>query len=305
MRAIDFILEQAINTTSVYDIEMEQLIAEMEVYSAIIGECEKQSMILEYATDASVFLEADDGTADDGAADEGDPGEKKKRSFFKKKEKNGEKTDEAKKKWYVAAKEALIKVGHFIMGIFKRTPYDKLIKIVENAPDGTTWEIPDFVFDLNTSLKECIQDYTDLSAILSDHFVGFSNTRADNMSAIDTIVDKIKTRDADLKAGSKDQKYASHSSADVLTLLKGLKDIWESDKVKKLKGALRDLEVSKKDLKTVTKDEYKKFNQATKSLYQQFNVINDRTLYIVNPIVKAQKPKKAKKNDDVSNGGDE
>lgn len=302
MRAVDFILEQAINTTSVYDIEMEQLIAEMEVYSAIIGECEKQSMILEYATDASVFLEADEGAADDGAANEGDPGEKKKRSFFKKKEKNGEKTDEAKKKWYVSVKEALIKVGHFIMGIFKRTPYDKLIKIVENAPDGTTWAMPDFMVDLNESLNECIQDYAHLTGVILDAF----DDRVGNMAAIEKLIDKIKTREEHLKTRSKDKQYTNYSSADVLAMLRDLKEIWESNKIKKLKGTLHDLEVRKKDLvDSTSKLDYKKINQATKSLYQQFNVINDRTLYIVNPIVKAQKPKKAKKNDDASNGGDE
>lgn len=297
MRAVDFILEQAINTTSVYDIEMEQLIAEMEVYSAIIGECEKQSMILEYATDASVFLEADEG-----AADEGDPGEKKKRSFFKKKEKNGEKTDEAKKKWYVSVKEALIKVGHFIMSIFKRTPYDKLIKIVENAPDGTTWGIPDFVIDLNGSLNECIQDYGHLTGVILDMF----DDRESNMAAIEKLIDKIKTRDEHLKARSDDQQYTNQSSADVLAMLKDLKEIWESNEIKKLKGTLRDLEVRKKDLvDSTSKLDYKKINQATASLYKQFNVINDRTLQLVRALVKTQKPKKAKKNGDASNGGEE
>lgn len=300
MRATDFILEQDINTTSVYDIEMEQLIAEMEVYSAIIGECEKQAMILEYATDTSVFLEADDDTAEGN--DTGDSDEKKKRGFFKKKGKNGEKTDGAKKKWYVAVKEALIKIGHFIMSIFKRTPYDKLIKIVENAPDGTTWGMPDFVIDLDEALNECITDYAHLTGVILDMF----DDHATNMMAVEKLIDKIKTRDEHLKARSDDQQYTNQSSADVLATLRDLKEIWESNEIKKLKGTLRELEVRKKDLiDSTSKLDYRKINQATTSLYKQFNVINDRTLQLVRALVKTQKPKKAKKNDDTSSGGDE
>lgn len=290
MRAVDFILEHDINTTSVYDIEMEQLIAEMEVYASIINECGKQSMILEYADDTSVFLEADDDTAE--GDNTGDSGEKKKKGFFKKKEKNDNKNDAAKKKWYVAVKEAFIKLGKFIVNMFTRMDYDRMIELVEKTPDDAKWDYPRYMEKMNTCMMECIEDYNALSEQIKNLS---SNGRSVTVIEIEKIRDRIERRDADLKEDAEKERknyYPDVNKGFILSHIRKAKEIKESNKVTKLKQLLKSLEMDKKTVIEASSNvDYKLINECSNKLYKQFNTLNTQMVGLMRSLIKAHKPK--------------
>lgn len=305
MRVVDFILEQDINTTSVYDIEMEQLIAEMEVYTAIINECEKQNMILEYADDSSVFLEDGEDTEGDEGDDEGEG--KKKKGFFKKKDKkkkNDDKGDAAKKKWWQSVKDFFVKIGKFIYDLFTKTDYEKLRDKVEAAPDDTVYMVPGVTSDVAEQWEHNIEDYTKLIRLVKDGAITIPIGELRAMK--DRILSRAGTLTRSVEADGKDRyKYTKE---DMITLLGMLQTLKTKDAVKKIGPMLKAINVSKSDLKSEANSPelYTLVKDCAKLLYTTSNHLSSEVLTMVKSIVKNQTPKKNKnKGSDGDNGGDE
>lgn len=285
MRAVDFILEHDINTTSVYDIEMEQLIAEMEVYSAIISECGKQAMILEYATDASVFAESGDGNTDTNA------------------EVNNVKSENAKKKWYQAVKDFFVKIGQFIYNIFTKTDYEKMIDKVEAAPDNVTYEIPNVIHDVAEQWQLNIEDYTKLLGIV----------KGDKMTIVVSDLRAIKERIIE-RAGVVTRSTQDHgkerveyNKEEMLTALRGLMTLKTCDAVKKIGPMLKAINTKKSEFKGVgvSPEVYPLIKDCAKLLYTTSNRLSTQVLDMMKAIVKGQTPKKSKNKKSDGDGGDE
>ena len=246
MKLGNYILEQEISSASCSDIEIAQYFAEMEVAAALLDCYVKQALIMEYSTcDIDEFGIFTEYTHEDALPNELSANKKEKSVGSKMKG-----IGATLKRWWQAFVNLLKKIVGGVKKVFTATTIDTLIEMVENAPDGTVYEIPKKEGKPEKDIQSIALDFM----TIADKYRKFSEIIKSSDTITADNIDSLKYENLGSNSGNGYNKYYSTNNLNIASggtmsknvMLAVLQDLKKADVPSNAKTILKDLEAIEK-----------------------------------------------------------